>query len=74
MERHKRYWSVTYEADVGSAWEWCQIRLHTSYDALAPLNHLKTTVVNGAQTFSALAVQSCLCRGKFFLRKYMTKI
>ena len=74
MERHKRRWSVIYEGDVGSAWEWGQIKLHTSCDALAPLNQLKTTVVNGAQTFSALAVQSCLCCGKFFLRKYMTKI
>ena len=27
--RHKRRWSVIYEGDVGSAWEWCQIKLHT---------------------------------------------
>ena len=36
MVRHKRRWSVIYEGDVGSAWEWCQIKLHTSCDAPAP--------------------------------------
>ena len=29
MEHHKRRWSVIYEGDVGSAWEWCEIKLHT---------------------------------------------
>ena len=56
MERHKRRWSVIYEGDVGSAWEWCQIKLHTSCDVPTPLNHLKTTVVDGARSFSVLAV------------------
>ena len=37
MVRHKRRWSVIYEGDVGSAWEWCQIKLHTSCDVPAPL-------------------------------------
>ena len=44
MEHYKRRWSVIYEGDVGSAGEWCQIKLHTSCDVPAPLNHLKTTV------------------------------
>ena len=48
--RHKRRWSVIYEGDVGSAWEWCQIKLHTSCDVPAMLNQLKTTVVDGARS------------------------
>ena len=56
MEHHKRRWSVICEGDVGSAWEWCQIKLHTSCDVPAPLGQLETTVVDGAQSFSALAV------------------
>ena len=56
MERHKRRWSVIYEGDVGSAWEWCQIKLHTSCDVPAPLNQLKTTVVDSARSIFALAV------------------
>ena len=51
--RYKRRWSVIYEGDVGSAWEWCQIKLHTSCDVPAPLNHLKTTVVDGAPSIFA---------------------
>ena len=53
MERHKRRWSVTYEGDVGSAGEWCQIKLHTSCDVPAALNHLITTVVDGARSIFA---------------------
>ena len=56
MVRYKRRWSVIYEGDVGSAWEWCQIKLHTSCDVPAPLNQLRTTVVDGAQSLSALAI------------------
>ena len=59
MEHHKRRWRVIYEGDVGSAWEWCQIKLHTSCDVPAPLNHLKTTVVDGAQSIFAPTVVSC---------------
>ena len=50
MVRHKRRWSVIYEGDFGSAWEWCQIKLHTSCDVPALLNQLKTTVVDGARS------------------------
>ena len=56
MEHHKRRWSVIYEGDVGSAWEWCQIKLHTSCDVPATLNQLKTTVVDGARSIFAPAV------------------
>ena len=58
MERHKRRWSVIYEGDVGSAWEWCQIKLHTSCDVPAPLNQLKTTVVDDARSIFAPSVVS----------------
>ena len=54
MARYKRRWSVIYEGDVGSAWEWCQIKLHTSCNIPAPLNHLKTTVVDGARSIMIL--------------------
>ena len=57
MEHHKRRWSVIYEGDVGSAWEWCQIKLHTSCDVPAALNQLRTTVFDILQSISAL------CRG-----------
>ena len=53
MVRYKRRWSVIYEGDVGSAWEWCQIKLHTSCDVPATLNQLKTTVVDGARSIFA---------------------
>ena len=56
MEHHKRGWSVIYEGDVGSAWELCQIKLHTSCDVPATLNQLKTAVVDDARSISALAV------------------
>ena len=59
MERHKRRWSVIYEADVGSAREWCQIKLHTSCGVPAPLNQLKTTVVDDARSIFAPTVVSC---------------
>ena len=59
MLRHKRCGSVIYEGDVGSAWEWCQIKLHTSCDVPAALNHLKTTVVDGARSIFAPTVVSC---------------
>ena len=58
MVRHKRRWSVIYEGDVGSAGKWCQIKLHTSCDVPAPLNHLKTTVVDGARSIFAPTVVS----------------
>jgi hypothetical protein len=54
--RHKRRWSIIYEGDVGSAGEWCQIKLHTSCDVPPPLNHLKTTVVDGARSIFAPTV------------------
>ena len=57
MVRHKRRWSVIYEGDVGSAWEWCQIKLHTSCDVPAPLNHLETTMFDQrAPTFVPMLV------------------
>ena len=59
MVRHKRRGSVIYEGDVGSAGEWCQINLHTSCDVPAPLNQLKTTVVDGARSIFTPTVVSC---------------
>ena len=56
MVRYKRRWSVIYEGDVSSAVGRRQIKLHTSCDVPAPLHQLRTTVVDGAQSFSALAV------------------
>ena len=67
MERHKRRWSVIYEGDVGSGWEWCQIKLHTSCDVPAPLNQLKTTVVDGARSIFAPAVVVIYKFFNFFL-------
>ena len=58
VEHHKRRWGVIYEGDIGSAWEWCQIKLHTSCDVPAALNHLKTTVVDGARSIFAPTVVS----------------
>ena len=58
MVRHKRRWSVICEGDVGSAGKWCQIKLHTSCDVPAPLNHLKTTVVDDARSIFAPTVVS----------------
>ena len=55
---YKRRWSVMYEGDVGSAGEWCQIKLHTSCDVPAPRNQLKTTVVDGARSIFAPTVVS----------------
>ena len=43
MESYKSCCSVIYKGDVGSAGEWCQIKLHTSCDVPAPLNQLKNT-------------------------------
>ena len=54
----KGRWSVICKGDVGSAWEWCQIKLHTSCDVPAPLNQLKTTVVDGARSIFAPTVVS----------------
>ena len=59
MERYKRRWSVIYEGDVGSARDWCQIKLHTSCDVPAARNHLKTTVVDSARSIFAPTVVSC---------------
>ena len=70
MERHKRRWSVIYEGDVGSAWEWYQINLHTSCDVPAPLNQLKTTVVDAAQSFFAPAVVVIYINYLLFCLKY----
>ena len=42
-ERHRSHRSVIYEEDIGSAWEWCQIKLHTSCDVPAALNQRRTT-------------------------------
>jgi len=69
VEHHKRRWSVIYEGDVGSAWEWCQIELHTSCDVPAPLNHLKTTVVDGARLSSPSCV-SCSSVGSVGLLSF----
>ena len=73
MERHKRRWSVTYEGDVGSGWEWCQIKLHTSCDVPAALNHLKTTVVDGAQSIFAPTVVVIYKVFEFFLGTFFKK-
>ena len=59
MARHKRRCGVIYEGDVGSAWEWFQIKLRTSCDIPAPLNQLKTTVVDDARSIFAPTVVSC---------------
>ena len=59
MEHHKRRCSVIYEGDVGSAWEWCQIKFHTSCDVPATLIQLKTTVVDGPRSIFAPTVVSC---------------
>ena len=56
--RHKRRWSVIYEGDVGSAWEWYQINLHTPCDVPAVRNQLRTTVVDVAQSIFAPTVVS----------------
>ena len=58
MERHKRRWSVIYEGDVGSAEEGCQIKLHTSCGVPAPLNQLRTTVVDDSRSIFAPTVVS----------------
>ena len=58
MECYKRRWRVIYEGDVGSAWEWCQIKLHISCDVPALRNQLKTTVVDGARSIFAPTVVS----------------
>ena len=58
MECYKRRWSVICEGDVGSAWEWCQIIVHTSCDVPAPLNRLKTTVVDDSGSIFAPTVVS----------------
>ena len=44
------------EKDVAGASQSHQNKLHTSCDVPAPLGQLETTVVDGAQSFSALAV------------------
>ena len=44
------------EEGVAGASQRHQIKLHTSCDVPAPLNHLKTTVVNGARSIFALTV------------------
>ena len=56
MERHKRRWSVIYEGDVGSAWEWCQINIHTSCDVPAPLNQRRTTIFDVSAAIQAPSV------------------
>ena len=65
MEHQKRRWSVICEGDVGSAVEWRQIILRTSCDIPAPLNHLKTTVVDGARSIFAPTVVSSLDQKHF---------
>ena len=57
-ECQKRRCSVICEGDVGSAWEWCQIKLHTSCDVPATLNQLKTTVVDGARLKNILEIRN----------------
>ena len=47
------------EEDVAGASQSHQIKLHTSCDVPAPLNQLKTTVVDGAQSIFAPTVVSC---------------
>ena len=59
MERHKRRWSVIYEEDIGSAWEWCQIKLKTSCDVPAALNQLGTTVGGGSRSMFVPTLVSC---------------
>ena len=47
------------EKDVAGASESHHNKLHTSCDVPAPLNHLKTTVVDGSQSIFAPIVVSC---------------
>ena len=68
MVHYKRRWSVMYEGDVGSAGEWCQIKLHTSCDVPAPRNQLGITVVDGARSIFAFAkncVKNCVNRTRY---------
>ena len=46
------------EKDVAGASQSHRNKLHTSCDAPAPLNHLKTTVVDGARSIFAPTVVS----------------
>ena len=55
-ERHRGHRSVIYAGDVGGAWEWCQIKLHTSCDVPAPLNQLRTTAVDDCRSIFAPTV------------------
>ena len=74
MECYKRRWGVIYEGDVGSAWEWCQIKLHTSCDVPAPLNHLRTTVVDDARSIFAHTVVVINKFFEFFKIFHQTRI
>ena len=57
MERHRGHRSVIYAGDVGSAWEWREIKLKTSCDVPAPLNQRRTTTFDQrAPTFDPTLV------------------
>jgi hypothetical protein len=63
VEHHKKGIGVLYAKETSvvlgtGAGEWCQINLHTSCDVLAPLNHLETTVVDGARSIFTPTVVS----------------
>ena len=53
------------EKDVAGASQSHQNKLYTSCDIPAPLNHLKTTVVDGARSIFAPTVVSCLDQKHF---------
>ena len=74
MEHHRGHRSVIYRGDVGSACEWCQIKLRTSCDVPAALNHVGTTVIDILQSFSAPAVVVIynFCAFFFQIRLHLT--
>ena len=58
-ERHRGHRSVIYAGDVDDAVEWHEIKLKTSCDVPAALNHLGTTVVDGSRSMFAPTLVSC---------------
>ena len=67
MVRRKRRWSVIYEGDVGSAEEWCQIKLHTSCDVPAVVNHLK----NNRCRWCTIVLRSRCCGNNNFFERFL---
>ena len=66
MEHHRGRRSVICEGDVGSAWEWCQIKLHTSRDVPALLNQN-----NRLRVFFTLIKVHTLCGVKIFCKHFL---